>query len=155
MSLENELVRQINSLQKQVDALVKPEVSRWMDWTPTITQGVAVTKTITYARYVAIGNTIVLQTRLAVTSAGTAGQAIIIGGIPINIANSGDLTYVVGIGTILDVSVAYYGGLSVAAESATTLSFTGYTVANRMGISPNFGLANGDVISFQATYERA
>jgi len=149
-----ELVKQINNLQRQVNNLIKPEVGRWVDWTPTVTQGVAVTVTVTYARYVVMDNTVIMVARLGVTSAGTGGSNIVIAGLPtaIQVANT-DALGVIGTGVISDTGVATYQGALIAA-GANDLRVIAHNTSAYIGTSPSFALASEDVISFQAAYER-
>lgn len=142
--LYQELVKQINNLQKQVDALVKPEVGRWMDWTPTITQNGAVAADVTLAKYIISDNVIDAQVVLSVTGAGTAGQIIHIAGIPSAIAPTAGT--ILGTVLILDISlVLVYVGV-VYANGVNDLIFYAHNSGAAMGTTPNFGLANGDVI---------
>lgn len=154
MSLEQELVKQINSLQKQVDTLVKPEVGRWLDWTPVISQNGAVAKTITYARYIVDddGKTTV-TCKMIMTGAGVAGNVIIVSGLPISAKYSGDTVHV-GSATIKDSGTAFYP-CTVEMSTATTIKFTGYNTPNYAGATPNFGLAADDIVSFTLVYEKA
>lgn len=154
---ELELIKQISRLQRQVNGLVKPEVGRWADWTPTVTQGVAVTRTIEYARYYTSGPLVVLQAKLNVTSGGTSGSAIVIAGVPAAIAPinvSGTAISVIGTIDIQDTSVAQYIGALVA-FGANDLRGTAHLNTGYIGQNPTFALANTDVISFMAAYERA
>lgn len=153
MSLENELVRQISNLQKQVDGLIKPEVSRWMDWTPTITQSVNVTFNTTFCRYCIDGDTIHLRAELAVTSAGTGGNVIIIGGIPAAIAPV-NATGIFGVFQVLDSGTSFYVG-AAQFQSASTFRGTSHNGGAIGSVGPNFALANGDAIYFVGAYEKA
>lgn len=154
MSLEQELVKQINSLQKQIDTLVKPEVGRWQSWIPTVTQGVAVTCNIIFARYKTKDNEVVLEVDLTITSAGTAGQPIVISGLPTAIqpVNAASNTHVIGSALVL--GTVYYQG-SIIVFGANALRFVAHGTVAQIGQDPPFGLGNGDTIGFQATYERA
>lgn len=122
------------------------------NWTPTVTQSGAVAVTVTTARYSISGDICHVQVLLAITGSGTSGNAIIIGGQPAAIqpANTGGI--VMGSVRILDTGTAFYVG-SVVAVGATDFRFYTDGTANYVGISPAFGLANGDSISFQASYE--
>jgi hypothetical protein len=51
----------------------------WVDYTPTLTQGVTVTKTVVQARYCQFQKTIIGQMVLNPTSAGTLGRTIVDG----------------------------------------------------------------------------
>lgn len=154
MSDIDALIRQINALEQRLDELVLPEVGRWIDWTPTVTQGVAVTRTISYARYIVMSDAVHMVVRLAITSAGTAANAIVIAGIPTTIAPAN----IAGLGTIgsfimLDSGVARYVGI-VLPVGANDFRFWTDPNVNYVGITPGITLASGDDISFQATFER-
>lgn len=148
-----DLIRRITDLEQRLDNLVKPEVGGvWTTWTPTITQSVAVGRTVTFARYTTIRNVVILTTSLAVTSAGTITNAIVIAGIPIAPANTGTFP-TIGEFKIFDATVGYYEG-SVAPVGVNDFRFHSDGVGNFVGITPNFALASGDNISFTAIYER-
>lgn len=124
-------------------------------WTPTITQSASVTFTNTYSRYIRVGRLVTGWFNLAVTSAGTISNAVIIG-LPLTAASSG---VSVGVGEITDVSAGqkYAGRLYLG--STTTLDLrsggtTGAPLDNRLGIS-NFvaALASGDFIEGTFSYE--
>lgn len=125
----------------------------WQNWTPTVTQGVAVTATVNRARYVVLADTVIIQCRLDITSAGTAGNPIVVGGLPLAMAAASSVLPV-GAGLVYDVSVAAYN-VVVVGNTTTSVQFWGYNVAGLVGVTPNFALANGDFIGFQITYERA
>jgi hypothetical protein len=124
----------------------------WTAWTPTITQGVAVTNTPTAANYMALGKLAVLHAHLAVTSTGTTANDIIIGGIPAAIAPSVYSANVcVGSAMVLDNAAAIYAG-SVIAYSATTMRIA-INAGAYLGSSPAFGLASGDYVSLTAMWQ--
>jgi hypothetical protein len=126
----------------------------WTDWTPTVTQSGAVTATVTMARYARVGNVVHVEAYLAITGAGTTANSITIGNLPVNVANPAAWR-VVGAGSVVDVSVGPYSG-SVVATGAATLAFVISGAGNGyLGAGPAFALANGDIISFSATYEAA
>lgn len=149
-----DLIRQVNELQAQVDDLVKPEVPGWADWTPTVTQSVSVAATIIYARYITIGRLVLVECRLAITGTGTAGNAILVDGIPAAIApvHSGNQADARGTFIIFDASVGWYtGSLYPNSNSNIAFKIDGGTI---VGINPNFALANTDRIGFSAAWER-
>jgi hypothetical protein len=153
----DELIQQVTRLQQQIDELTKPEVGLWVTWTPTLTQSGAVTFTTVYARYITIANTVHLRARLAVTGAGTAANAISIGGIPAAIApvDTGSIDVVIGNGQVRDLSAGtFYNGV-LAAVGAADFQIVASGNANAIGVTPNFALANGDRIAINATYERS
>jgi hypothetical protein len=153
MSLDTDLIRRLTILEQRLDSLIFPEVSRWQDWTPTVDQNGAVAATVDAARYIAVFNVIHIIAKLTITGTGTAGNDIIVGSVPINIGNvTGN--YIIGSGMILDTGTTRYT-CSVEVATVTTLKFIGYNNSGRIGTTPSFALANGDVISFTCTYERA
>lgn len=153
--MTDDIVRQLTGLQRDVDGLIKPEVSRWQTWTPTVTQGVAVTVTVNYARYVVIGQTVVMMIRLSCTSAGTAGSVISIGGqgAIIQPTNTSGVT-VIGSGIINDTSAGTNYQGAIIAFGATDWRFIINLSTAYLGSNPALTLASGDAISFVASYER-
>lgn len=156
MSFERDLVRRLAALERELERLKTQERGGiWADWTPTVTQSGSVTVTVTYARYFTAGKLVVLQAKLGVTGTGTTNNAIVISGIPTAIqpASSGGLS-VVGTIDIQDTGTAQYVGALIAV-GANDLRGLADGLGNYIGITPNFALANTDIISFQAAYERA
>jgi hypothetical protein len=116
-------------------------------WTPTITQGVGVTCTITYARYCLIGPLCYICANLAVTSAGTGANDIKIGGLPKTPAANGSY----GTGWINDNGTGWYSGAALYVE-ANVFKFRCHLETDDVGSDPNFALANNDAILFFALY---
>jgi hypothetical protein len=122
--------------------------STWQTWTPVITQSVTITHTVTRAKYFVNGSMITAQGSLNLTSAGTAGNNIQIGGLPFSAAaasaiqgsfryfDAGNTNFV---GTILGntifSAIMYYDG-----------------DGNALGVSSHT-VANADTLAFQITYE--
>ncbi len=150
-----ELIREINRLREIVDNLVEPEVGRWVDWTPTVTQGVAVTLTVDYARYILLDQLVVTVVNLDITSAGTNGVAIIIGGVPtiIQPVNTG-LVDVIGNGVVNTVVPIVNHDSALISVGVSDWRFVANNSSNYVGFNPAIALANTDKISFQASYER-
>lgn len=155
--MDLQTARKLVELEQRLDGLVKPEVIRpWQDWTPTVTQGVGVAINIDYARYATVGNIVTIVVELAATAAGTAGQPIIISGVPVaiqpaNLSASG--VNVIGTVIIIDSGASWYHAALIA-WGANDWRFIAHNVIDFVGAQPNFGLVNTDIISFQATYER-
>jgi hypothetical protein len=128
---------------------------QWTSYTPTITQSVAVSKTVTYSRWMRIGRLIIWSGTFAITSAGTGGN-IITFTLPVTAAHSPGALLVVGSGHINDATVTQYN-VNAAINSNTLLAFlrsdSGYT--NWFGIDPSMALASSDVIDFTVMYEAA
>ena len=141
-----DLIRQVNRLQQQVDGLIKPEVGRWIDWTPTVKQSGAVTVTITEAKYNVTQSDVRIYCRLTVTGSGTAANQIRVSGFPAAIRPvPGPAPWPLGVGIVLDTGTGNYYGtpiVATATEIAIVYSITGGII----GVSPNFALANGDFI---------
>lgn len=126
----------------------------WSDYTPVLTQSGTVTATVTFAKYVDIGNVRFIDVSLAVTGTGTGANQVTVS-IPSSAASTGSI---VGSGYLVDASVGTYFPLTVETASATTVKFVsagsgGQKSEGFLGASAPFtsGLANGDTIKFQAT----
>ena len=124
----------------------------WETWTPTLTQGVTVTKTITYAAYAQINKIVIANLSLICTSGGTAGQNIVVGLPPIAVKQTTNLA--LGSGLIYDSSAnVLYNVTAQSASSSTFISY--YNVGNPIGNNPALTLASGDAIQFFLMYEAA
>jgi len=121
----------------------------WVDYTPTLTQGVTVTKTVTQARYCQFQKTIIGQVLLNATSGGTGGTLVVIG-LPFAVRTGNPL---VGSGYIYDASTNVMYNLTFAGSGAGVSGY--YQTGNQWGNSPNIALANGDQIAIQFSYEIA
>jgi hypothetical protein len=121
-----------------------------VDYTPTLTQGVAVTKTVVQARYFQfqkfVQGTIVLNT----TSAGTAGQVVAVG-LPISARATSTM---IAFGYIYDANTNIMYNVTGYTASGTTLQFF-YQAGNPFGVSPAITLAASDQISLNFSYEIA
>lgn len=149
------LARRITETQRRIARLEASQEHDWQNWTPTVTQGIAVNHDSGLAHYRIDGNTCRVWTRLVVTSTGTAGQVIAIGGQPATIypAHVGNM---LGIGTagLTDSGTTNYVGM-LSAQTATVWQIMVDQSANWLGASPSFGLEANDVITFEAEYEVA
>lgn len=123
----------------------------WTSYTPTLTQSGAVSKTVTRARYIQIGKTVIFAVDLACTGSGTGGNAVQIG-LPVTAAASG--TTPCGSGWIFDTStstnykgIAYQLSTSVVAlvGNGGVLGASEFTAA----------LASGDAVRVSGIYEAA
>lgn len=125
----------------------------WIDFVPTAAQGAALTVTVTYARYKRIGKTLLVQLRLAFGSAGTAGSALGVTGMPATVApaRSGDLR-ICGTAVFHDNGTAYYV-LGVEWNSPTVLNFYGYNATGYFGADPAVTVASGDALALELAYE--
>jgi len=123
----------------------------WNDFTPTLTQTGSVSFTATRARYRRMGTHVTVHVSLAITGAGTAGSALVLGGLPVAAANSEDLT---GPFTYFDAGNTNYVGVTTP-NSTTSVKFATHNNGNDLGILPNFATANGDVLRVTLVYEAA
>jgi hypothetical protein len=122
----------------------------WEAYTPTLVQGVTVTKTIAYAKFCRLQKLCIVNLDLNVTSAGTAAAAISIG-LPLT-AVAG--TQQIGSGFVYDqnINALYSGPASLA--TTTTINML-YQTGSPIGQSPSMALASGDVIRLMVAYEVA
>ena len=121
-----------------------------VDYTPTLTQGVAVTKTVVQARYFQFQKFVQGTIVLNATSAGTAGQVVAVG-LPISARATSTMT---AFGYIYDASTNVMYNVTGYTASGTTLQFF-YQTGNAFGVSPAVTLANTDQISLNFSYEIA
>jgi hypothetical protein len=120
----------------------------WVDYTPTLTQGVAVTKTVSYARYCQVQKLIMVEMFLICTSAGTPATGVRVG-LPITAKNTGQL---LGSGLIYDASTnTMYNTLPYGFDQNTAAFY--YQTGSEFGVSPAVTLANTDQIRLKFTYE--
>jgi len=125
-------------------------------WTPTLTQGVNVTKTVTSARYIQIGKIVIGSFFLIVTGAGTASNTIVMS-LPVTAATNGSR----GTMTLYDSSsLNVYPGIFFVSTSTTAQFSTTQTAQlnsqQYLGYA-NFtaGLAVSDQIEGSFIYEAA
>ncbi len=161
MPLPSELIERLadpgarRELGRLLDALAgaRGEAVLSGDWTPAVTQGVAVTATVVFARYTRLWNRALVTARLTVTSAGTAGSAIQIGGQPAVIQPvHATVSAAIGAGYILDQGTAWYQGALVV-YAALDWRLQAHGLGDVLGVTPSFALAANDAISFAAAYE--
>lgn len=128
----------------------------WTTFTPTLTQSATVTKTVTYARYTKIGRLVIAQVALAVTGAGTASNAVLIG-LPVAALNSAAIEDI-GTGHIFDASavLVYKGHATYASTTTIQLRPSSTTTTGVLGADTfTAALASGDEIGYSVTYEAA
>ncbi len=127
----------------------------WVTFAPTVTQSGAVTLTVTFARYIVLANTVIVQARLAITGAGTGNNAIIIAGLPTAIlpGNATVNDHVAGNSVISNSGTAFYQGALVYV-GVNDFRIIAHNTTDFIGVDPNFALANGDFIGFQGSWER-
>ncbi|MCC6434442.1 MAG: hypothetical protein IT196_05375 [Acidimicrobiales bacterium] len=135
------------------DVLAK--LGQWTNYTPTVLQSVAVSKTVSYARYLKLGRLVVVQCYLVITSSGTANNALTVS-LPVTAAQASvpgggfywyDASAGLNYGTIgIPLSTTTVGGLlSGSAAVAGQTNAVGW---------PN-QVASGDSLLISMTYEAA
>lgn len=127
-------------------------VSQWSEWSPTITQSGTVSYTKTYGRYMRVGRTVIAKAFLAVTGSGTSGSLISLT-LPVSPAFTSD-ELILGSFRLTDTSTgSIYRGFALT--YGTQVLFRHLSTWNYLGSGEVFGLANGDVIVVDVTYEAA
>jgi hypothetical protein len=129
----------------------------WTSFIPTVTQGVSVTVTTNVAKYLKIGRLVRFYMDLAPSSNGTAGQQVIISGLPFAKAPSAFNFDHVGSGIINDGSATDdITGLVRFAGTTTTLQMLSTRANGPLGsVTFAAALTTGDRIIIEGAYEAA
>lgn len=124
----------------------------WESYTPTITQGVAITKTITYAKYTQIQKLVIVNVSMPLTSAGTAGNGVSVT-LPITAAASQRLG---GSFQFYDVSAnTSHVGVPFLLSTTSVGFITSASADSYFGGLPAVTIANGDYLFSTIIYEAA
>jgi hypothetical protein len=125
----------------------------WQTYTPTVTQGVAVSKTLAWARYRRRGRTCEVQVQMTTTSAGTSANVIFVS-LPVAPDFTGSSqVFPVGVGHLQDTGTHQFMMTACLHTSQVIFVRNDITPANYVGADPSFALANTDLLSFNAAYE--
>jgi hypothetical protein len=130
----------------------------WTSYTPTLTQGVTVTKTVQYAKYTIVNKIVFVSVALAITGAGTPNSVINIS-LPVTAATGGgSFGAPIGAGGFFDLSaLAQYSG--TVGQNGTTSMWMFADIASAggslFGQFPAVTCANGDSVFFNAIYQAA
>ena len=127
-----------------------PFFAAWTSYTPVIKQGVTLTKTVTYAKYVQIGKIVWGNIRLGITSAGTAGQQIRVE-LPTAMA-AVSLGVCMGNGMYWNGSQVYTLA-ALAGNDGQFVNFDTQGGAGGFGSNPGITAASGHFITFTFNYE--
>jgi hypothetical protein len=130
-------------------------LAAWTSYTPTLTQSGAVTKTVTYAKYIQMGKTVIANVILTCTGAGSAANSVIVG-LPVTAAQSA--SQLIGTAELFDAdaALAYRAMVMIASTTTVFLRPANSTVSNVLGnTSFTAALASGDVITLTIMYEAA
>ena len=123
-------------------------------WTTTVTQSGTVTHTVNYARYVQIGRLVIANCYLTITGTGTGNNVITVN-LPVTASSSLTVGSVIGEGQVIDGNVDNYV-MAVIVQTSTTLAWRRTSAAGQQaGQSPNFALANNDILMASLMYEAA
>lgn len=123
----------------------------WIGFTPVVTAGVVIGKTITYAKYVRHGNTVTAQVLLTITGVGTPNTAV---AVTLPIGNAQAIGSAVGSFMYQDSGTTIYSGAAVLPVSpAGTVVGQANAQNAYIGQAPAFTTANGDIVSYSITYE--
>lgn len=130
------------------------QTGAWTVFAPVITQGVTITHTDTYSRWIRSGRHVTWNFSVALTSAGTGGSAVGIG-LPVaavNVASTG-----VGAGQFYKASTAtrYICVFELASGGSSLLLIHETSGGNVFGAAPAVTIANGDSVRGTVTYEAA
>jgi hypothetical protein len=127
----------------------------WNSYTPTVGQGVGVSCTVGYARFLEFGKLVIGSVFLTMTSAGTSSVNITVS-VPVTAAAAAVGT-VIGSGLIQDASVGTYGVVP-RLSTATVVKFDRCDAAattGSFGTDPAMALAATDSIWMHFMYEAA
>ena len=129
----------------------------WTSYTPTIRQGVNVTKTIQECRYTQVNKLVFVKAHFQLTSAGTAGSVIEVsvppGLAPFNVA--GIFAPSCGAAGAYKTAGALQYNMTTQANSAYFTFYATSVGGSYFGQFPAFTIANGDYLFFYACYEVA
>lgn len=155
--IEKELLQKLIKVEQRVEALVKPEVGRWQDWTPAIYQNGNVASTVDFARYIVKEDLVTLVAVVTATAAGSATNNIYVLG-PAALTPQINNNHPIGAAQYADGSVWYschvVYSTTVSGQPAFGFRVNTVTDGNVIGVNPNIAVASGDIISFTAAYER-
>jgi len=128
----------------------------WVSYTPTVIQGVAITKTIASARWTQVNKVVFVEINMQLTSAGTA-SAVIYVSLPTTAsagAAAGVFNGPAGSAFFYDASAGAGYTLVSVIQSVTQATFL-REGGNFFGPSPTVTIANGDHFTLCLTYEAA
>ncbi|MFN0088679.1 MAG: hypothetical protein ACKVWR_00195 [Acidimicrobiales bacterium] len=132
---------------------IGPITGAWTAYTPTITQSGSVAKTVTYARWMRIGRTVICAGSVAITGTGTASNTVTVS-LPVTAASGANIGC--GVAHIYDVSAAVnYSDIAIL-DATTTFAIMAGGTGGRLGNATfTAGLASGDALGWTVTYEAA
>ena len=135
------------------DVAFSPLLDAWTNWTPTLTQTGAVTKTINSATFIQIGKLVFAEFNLVVTGSGSGLTGVTVS-LPVTAKSKTGVR--IGVGSIFDNRpVTQYAAVCYQ-TSTTTIGFIGdWSAGAQWGSSPAINLAVSDNVAASLTYEAA
>lgn len=129
-------------------------------WTPTVTQGGAVTITVTNASYVRLGRALIGRVTLLVTGGAGAANNFISVSTPVTVVSGGEVVYPCGSGIVFDASANLYYPMVALTASTTSFRLLDTTIASNVyggqtGSTFAAALVNTDKIAFDFFVEAA
>lgn len=137
----------------------------WTSFSATLTQSGSISLSTNTCQYVRMGDVIIAKGALAASSAGTGGNVITVGGLPVAASSSG---YLVGTAMYKDVSPTPDVFMIGHAFMQTTTSFEIWGTGDLGTVGPpsealglagdgtgSLTVASGDYIWFNITYQAA
>lgn len=118
-------------------------------WTPTLTQSGALTLSASAGRYMRIGNLLVAHFTITINSAGTGGNAITLGGLPVNASSTGRIF---GAAFYNDNGTTFYNCFTHL-SSTSAIVFVSGGANGFLGAAPSFAAAAGDTLTGGFVYD--
>lgn len=128
---------------------ISTALGQWTNYTPTITQGVAISKTVHYCRVWKFGRTVIYMGNCTPTSSGTSGQVITVD-LPYTSAHSGSYQ-AAGSAYIYANSGNHHCG--VLLRSTTSMGFLLGEYGGEFGANPVRQLDSTGTIKWMVVYE--
>jgi hypothetical protein len=127
------------------------DIGVWQTYTPVLTQTVARSATVNYAKYMQINKMCAVNVDMTCTTTGAAGVQISVS-LPIaGVANTAG----VGSAIFFDSSATDTFVLSTEANGSSVSFYNDASTSQPFGNTPSVTLGNNDVISFSLVYEVA
>ena len=123
-------------------------------WVPAVVQSGAVTCTVNEATYAKASRLIHFWCTLTVTGSGTTANDITVS-LPVAAKSGYTTNSRLGTGDVYDSSGTVYTHGHIQFATTTTVKLKNIDSANLIYIGQAFGLASGDVITLQGSYEAA
>lgn len=120
-------------------------------FTPTLTQGVGITSSAASGTCFQLGRVVFFFASFTANSAGTAGQAIILGGLPI----AGQALSGLANGIYVSSVITRLIGSMASAPSVSLAFFGADNGASNFGVSPAVTVTSGDSITVSGWYAAA